>query len=289
MTRNRQTPLARRLAAAAFIALGVAALVSAQQAKRILLVDKESNVEIVGYSGFNIKYLGKGRSSVTATGKPLVVNWTTQEMNLKTSRFVGTVAQGEGRSLELESATLTGVDMLLKRASAAAGSTAKQELVMTGESGTYTASTSTLKLLGGIKIERKDPAAEQSMTLTGASATIILYPNPLPKGARSAMKSGEVAGPVRIEVNSVRVEEGKKLASKIVATGNRLDLSDPDSTMTLTGNVRITGNDPALMGDVTANKVTMKFDAKGNLEEIDAVGEPTNAKLGIPPKGAARR
>jgi len=267
-------------------AVVLAALVAfAQTQKRILLVDKESNVEITGYTGFNVKYLGDGRSKIVAPGNPLLLTWTRNQMTLKTPLFEGFVRQGKGQALELESATMPkGFDMDLKRASSLNASKELQTIHIDAGSGGYESVSQKVTVNGGAHFDRKDPAAKQDMTLKGASGSFNLYAADRPEATRTPLRAATLTGSVVMTMKSVRKEKDVPIETNIRATSDKLTYDDMAGTITLTGNVLVKGNDPALYGEITADRVTFTLDKAGNVNEIDVDGSPAISKIETKPR-----
>ena len=58
------------------------------------------------------------------------------------------------------------------------------------------------------------------------------------------------------------------------ATADRMDFNDEARTITLTGHVHLTGDDPGMLGDMDATTVTVHLNTDGSIDSIEGNADP---------------
>lgn len=170
-------------------------------------------------------------------------------------------AVGTGSSLELQNATLTGgVHLVVDQ---------KGQVVTMDCASAVIKSDGTVMnvtLEGGVIIDREAPATGEKLHATGSHGSAqVTMANGLGKAT--------LFGPVTIDMNR---KSTQATTTHVNAKAKKLDINrtaDP-STIILTGDVVIQGNDPVIAGDIRASRAVILVDAKGNVIGIDADGDP---------------
>jgi hypothetical protein len=269
-------------------ALATVVLAGGAAQSRLNLVDKETSVDIVARVGILIQALDEQRTKVTAKG--VQANWNRRNLELTTPEFVGVVRQASGQQLILETATMKGpLKVVIERQSSIQVSSQSQTAVLNASGGDYSAAKNQIDLDGPVTIDQSDPAAQQSMSIRGTSGSVGLYASPAPAGARTAVRTASMRGPVAMEMSRMRKTSAGSQKTNVDVRADRLDYDDLTGTFTLTGNVVAKGNEPALFGTLTGAKMFIRLDKAGNIREVETVGEPGTASIKQPPTGGSAR
>ncbi|MFZ4506376.1 MAG: hypothetical protein ACOYON_01605 [Fimbriimonas sp.] len=123
----------------------------------------------------------------------------------------------------------------------------------------------------------KPDEADQTLRITGRSATLYLDPDPL---AKERLRRANIVGDVRIIVR--KIDPKKKANSQFEAKGNRAETDRSSGTLkiTLIGNVTVDGFDDSNLGSVRgASRAEITLDEENNVKEIALSGEPTTTTL----------
>lgn len=268
------------------LALGFFAIALAGQSQ-VLFRDKDSNVTISNYKSFNLKRLANDKTRVTATGSPIVADWSRQELSMRAPRIVAIVSQGRTAQLELESVDLSGqVNVAAKRASASKQAGQLQTVELTSIGAEYRSENNRVTLSSDVVIDRNDPGAGQTTVITAGSGWAELYRNPMPKTALSAIKDATLRGGVTLKLTSRKTENGKVVQSYVNGKCSTLTFDDAARRYVLSGNVSIDGNDAILFGKISGNQVVITLDAAGQVDEIEVTGDPSTSEVargGKPP------
>lgn len=131
---------------------------------------------------------------------------------------------------------------------------------ITGRSATYSGGTqaSSIKVSGSVTI--RSTTGSRVTVVTGSSGTAELTAGKTATG--SGLRRASLAGPVKVEA---RQDNG----SSLVATGSRLDLDNVAHTITLTGNVSVTGKGPSALGELRgADRATLLLNSNGEVSSV---------------------
>jgi hypothetical protein len=169
----------------------------------------------------------------------------------------------------------------IQRASTNVRSAVKQTVIVTGKQATYLADANRLNVSGGVKVVNDDPGARRSMTMTGKTASVVLS-RPSGAGARSAVQSSSVQGPVLFELDTTEVDsDGITHVAHIEGSADNVDYAAGSSrdarqerTVHLTGSVHIIRTESAKKADgseVEGSKRTQVFEGSSATLNIGAV------------------
>ncbi len=207
--------------------------------------------------------------------KKLEATWKKQRILIIALSINGTMRY-DGQTLELLSATMTGgVETTVARDSVEPGAKEPQITKIDSPAASYEAGTATLTASGGLTLTNTDKSAARSLTIRGANGTIGLTDV---KAKATGIEDATINGPVTMEMTGLRQEKdpktGKPIKVSYTVTGrsDKLVYSASKRTVTLTGNVIVTGDDPMLGGDLRATRAVLTLDADGELVSVDFDG-----------------
>ncbi len=231
----------------------------------------------------------KGRYIVRANpGKRILGSWKQEGMEIEVGDldFIFTTSNG---TFDLQSATMGGtIEATFTRPSSNAASKTMQTANIKAGSADYSDTKSTIDVRGGVNLASNDPGSNQSMTASGSSGVINLS-KPGSKG--NVVQLATLAGPVVMKLNGTRRgDDGKPQKYDVNGWADRMVFNDAAHTVTFTGNVKITGDDPSLGGQISGvSKVLITFSATGEIESIDMDGDPGTTTISDKRKGGGKR
>ncbi|HMS56053.1 MAG TPA: hypothetical protein PKA27_11700 [Fimbriimonadaceae bacterium] len=239
--------------------------------------DAKGNMSITGIA--NARQERKGNSlsfkAGSAEGHNLIGIWKSQGLRIESPRIDGTANLKEGVGLELSEATMTGgVKVIAERPSSIVGAKEKQTATITTPSATLDLGGNKVTTKGSVTIVNDDPAANQKMVAKGTSGVIVLEDV---STRRKAVKSATLEGPVSLDLTGQR-EEGeagkpkRKIPYLVKGRAGRLVFDAVARTITLTGDVFVSSDDPVIGGDVRATKAVIELDEAGEVKAIDLSG-----------------
>jgi hypothetical protein len=123
---------------------------------------------------------------------------------------------------------------------------------------------------------------DQNNTLNAASGTITLDPRPstVPE---NQLKKGELTGPVKLHM--VRGAKGPGDEKVVITTMDlsadkmSFDFTGAKRTITITGNVVVTGDNGAFAGTMNADQAVIVVDDNFRIKSTDTTGSPTVTNL----------
>lgn len=271
-------PLSRRfllflLACTATVALAIQ--------ETITLKDRAGNLTITNFGEFGsvidasvIRFTMKGK---TGAG-PIRAEWSENRLTVLTGEMSGIASRNADRTLSLVSADMSRSVRATMTAPSAGSAGTAQTSILVADSADYTAQDSRMNLRGGVSVVNEDPGVGQRIAVQGRSAVVTVLPlGQAPAPGQLLVKTADVAGPSTIELTT-RQADGT--STRIHATADRVVFNDSDRTIKLMGNVTITGNDPALIGDVkgiTSATITLSPDRKP--KGISMQGNPATTTI----------
>ncbi|MFY9233909.1 MAG: hypothetical protein WAO58_05535 [Fimbriimonadaceae bacterium] len=257
------------------------------QSQEFFFRDKDGTMRFSNFSSWKAtrdkanpnRFTFRGRA---ATGE-LVGVWEKQNLTVRAKAMEG-AAMKVGRQTQLEEAVMTGGVTATATRKSAKSATVPQTVVVTAERMDFKGSTNRMDLTGGVTVDQKDPAAESSMNAKSTSGYVILTDMD-DKNAKGPVQAASLQGSARITLTSVRMvterPAGKpairrKVTYEVVATASRVEFQLSKSgtdygTITLVGNVVVTGNDPILFGEMKGyQRVVITLDAELQPVDIEA-------------------
>lgn len=209
--------------------------------------------------------------------------WDVQKLRVRAKAIEGTARKGAGPS-QLEQAILTGgVTSTITRPSSIKGG-GNQTVVVNSDRMDFDGNSNRMDLTGGVKVNQDDPAAKSTMTATGAKATVVLT-DAQGQGAKDRpIESADLTGSAKIVFTSERTvtqreKSGpvkKRVEFTMTATASRVDFKvlkggKDYGTVTLTGSVVVTGNDPILFGEMKGyERIVITLDSEMQPVDIEA-------------------
>lgn len=254
--------------------------------------DNAGNMSVTGFSSWRTKKLENGQWKITVRtgqGKRIVGKWVKQKMNVEVGELDAIVDVQKDGAKMLVSASMAGqIVANFARKSTNASSTEPQTVDVRAASAEFTAARNEVEVKGGLTLTRTDPGARESMTATGSSGVITLSE----LGATSnAVKTAVLNGPVVMKMNGQRKgDDGKPQAYVLTGSADKMVFNDAAHTVVFTGNVKITGDDPGLGGEISGvHTATITFAKTGEIESIDLEGDPGRTVIADKKKGGGKR
>lgn len=184
----------------------------------------------------------------------------------------------------LSKATMSGqAHIEVTRPSSNKDSKEVQTATADGSSATYSETGNTLHVAGTVVLTDIDSGARRSMHITGSSADLQLSPQ---SSKEVALKSGTVAGPVKMDIKGLRVENGqnggpsKKVPFTLHTTSDKASFDYTARTITLTGHVHTTSDDPTV-AEGSVSTETIRLHEDGSIESVEGQGEPGTTTIDL--------
>lgn len=254
--------------------------------------DKAGNMWVRGFSRMRSENLGGGKFKFTVStteGKKLKATWSKEKIDIEAGGLECLVVLDKTKAYRLQTANMTGgIAADFVRASSNATSKEEQKAAIRASSADYEGDKDQVVVKGNVTLTRTDPGAGQSMTATGSSGTIQLSEQ---GSSANAVKAATLNGPVKLTLTGVRDgDDGKPVKYSLTGTGDRMVFNDVSRTIVFSGNVRISGDDPSLGGDISGVKVaTVQLTKNGEIESIDLEGDPGKTVVQDKRKGGGGR
>ncbi len=243
-------------------------------------------MEVRNATGWVSQQQEAGRIHFRGTGKPIIAEWKKQGRSIRALTIDGVVRRGSRGELLLDSAALSGsIVVVQEQPSSNVASKTPQFLHLGAESARYDAAKETWELDGGVGVRQVDEGAMQQFALNGRSATIAALPRGT-KGPAGSIGHADMAGPVTFSMRSSRTVPDPQNPSKPIVRSQivegRADRAIFDSekkTVRLVGNVSISGDDPVVLGEVTATSAVLTLDDRGRPMKLELEGDPGRTTL----------
>lgn len=258
-------------------AAGIAVSQSSTPVQVPEIKDKAGNMWVRGFSKMSYQNLGSNRLKFTVStlaGKKLLATWAKENIRVESGGLECLVLLDKDKAYRLQTATMTGgIAADFVRASANLASKEKQTANIRAASADYDGSKSEVTVRGNVTLTRSDPGASQTMNASGSSGVIALSPQ---GAAANAVRAATLNGPVKLTMTGVRAgDDGKPAKYNLIGDADRMVFDDAKRTIVFTGNVRISGDDPSLGGDISGvNNATVTLTKEGEIESIELEGDP---------------
>jgi len=230
--------------------MAVAALASARQL--FTYRDNSGSFRVTASSGL-VEQTSTNKVHLVLRGKPVVVNSVEDGLQIEAPSVVcDTTTSGKSR---ISKVVGTGNIRAIKK-------TPNGSTTITASSGTYTSGTQAgrLDLKGSVRLV--SASARSTTTVTGNGGYALLESGS--RGAGSGLRSASLSGPVRIEAVQQNTNGGT-----IVATGSKLDLDNKARTVTLSGDVNVTGNQKSTLGQLRgADRAVLVLNERGQIASV---------------------
>lgn len=237
--------------------------------------DKAGNMEVRNIKSWRIQPDGKGRIKFIGVGSPtLRGSWRAQRLTISAGSLEAFVSADEKNAYALNTATMSGGVQVVRESPGSAGGT--QAATVKSSSATYTAKEQRVDAKGNVSLHSEDPSVGRTLHATGSSGIILL-------GDASAREpsvlQATLAGPVVMKMNAIRqvTEDGvtRKVPYRFDGSADRMEFDAAQRTVTLIGNVNLSGDDPVLAGaEIQAARAVITLLANGEVEAVDFDGEP---------------
>ena len=271
---------------------------------RTLYEDPTRSIRVYGYTQAEGGTLENGDFEFTMRGNPAVVESKLEGMSISSPAMSGVVAaatpstRGFIRTLEVQGGGMVTLDNATAYQAQVdqarrlgtpvpAAPTANDVSTIKSERFAYSggATQGTLSIPQSFSVESKsagktgDKTFEQTMTAQGSQAVLQL--DPAAVGA-VPLRSGTITGPVTLKINRSETQPGttQPTLSELngVADNVEIDLSSA-RTITLRGNVKVSGFSGLYQGTSEGDVVVVTLDDAMKPIRIRVTGEPTKSTL----------
>ena len=208
-------------------------------------------------------------------GSKLHLLWKSQGLDVQCLKVEGDLGGTNQGGYTLQNATLSGgVEATATRPSSDAQGT-QQTINVTGENAEYAGTQNKLHLTGGVHVKNVDPAVQRTLDATGATADVILGSPKEKSGVKSAVLDGNVV----LDMSGVReqAENGAaaKTPFKLHGTADHVAFDQTALTVTLTGNVNLTGDEASQIGTISnVSEEVIHLNADWSVASVDFTGNP---------------
>lgn len=224
--------------------------------------DKTRNFVLSGFATFGFKTAPDGGMTFSGKGKPAVGVSVSQKLRVEALEWTGSATKSAAGTNELTEAAWTGqVHVVADRDTGMVDITVPRAR--------YKNEGRTFELEGGLTVVQT--LKDGTMTLKAASGSISLY-DTKPEDAPSSIRSAQVSGSVRVVLRTQAKE--KPAPTVLTADAAKLVYDAQARTLTLTGGVKLTGDDSVMSGDAVGSSAVVTLDAAGKPIGIEMVGEP---------------
>lgn len=254
--------------------------------------DTVGNMSVTGFSHLKTEKLENGNLKFTVRtdpGKRIIGDWVKQGLHVEVGDLEAIVNVEASGAKMLISAIMGGqITADVKRASSNAESKESQIINLKAASADYTGSRNELSVKGAITLTRSDPGAHESLTATGSGGVITLSEQ---GASANGIKSAVLNGPVVLTMTGNRKgDDGKPTAFHVNGNANKVVFNDAARTVVFTGNVKLTGDDPSIGGEISGvSSATITLTKSGEIESIDMEGDPGKTIVTEKKKGGGRR
>lgn len=245
----------------------------AQNTSKIVFTDKSGEMVLDNISSISTRLTGQDMIHFRAVGHKLHGSWASLKMSLTAEAIEGD-ARRSSTGLMLQGATVSGgVHLTMNRGLQVITADSKSAVVTSSGDKMH------VDMDGGVVIDSRNASAGESVHATGSTGSVTV-------SQANGMGNATLTDPVKVDMTR-RLQGGAP--AHLVARSKRLDINREASpaTITLTGDVSIQGNDPALAGDLRAGKVIITLDDKGQPVGMDATGEPGVTRIKKRGRGGA--
>ncbi len=249
--------------------LCLALLAHGAQRKAIEITDKNRNMVLSGFTSWKLVKLDEHRARFVAKGS-LHGIWKDQGLDVLCKTMEGIFDRQTAGTNRLTTAEMSGgvVATMTKQEPKTSRAT-----VVRCERMIYDGDQSEAKIVGSTIITSTLANGSETFTMHGSGANLKLAP--LGERAEMPVRSGHVAGPVTMHLESMQLDsKGKSRKVVIDGKGRVLTFDDVARIIVLSGDVELNGNDESIVGHVTATKATIRLNEKREVAEVEFEGEP---------------
>lgn len=259
-------------------------------AQRVKTFLSEGGKMKLTYTSWAAKMLDDGKIKFLATGNPVRGEWGQKKTTLECLELSGIAAREGKKDLEIETATMKNeVKMVIEAGSSNKKSNTPQTVTLQSNTASYTAATGLVKMNGSVVVLNQDDGSSRTLVLKGSEANVRLSPKL--DDPDKAILSAELTGPVTFTITGVRdvkdPKTGKTESAPVVIKGkaDKLAYDAEKRTLSLTGNVSISSDDPLLSGSTDGlNSATIEFNEKFDPIGVEMKGDPGSSTV-QPKKG----
>ncbi|MBI1756243.1 MAG: hypothetical protein HYR64_03950 [Fimbriimonas ginsengisoli] len=248
--------------------LGATAVAFAQT--RINFSDKSGNMTIRNFTSWSSRMGDKDHMHFKGAGKPLHGTWKEENVEVDCQQMEGDAQRLEGK-FRLTHAVLTG-SVKVVQIKGAQTVTSWSDTAVIDREGEVTR----IELTGRSRMESQGPGKGESSSAKGDLGALVV--------GEQGLRTATLTGNVSLQMKRVG-SDGQPLTLDGKCRRLDADLVSSPATLTLSGEVVLTGNNPAMAGDAHADKAVITLDADRQPVGIDLTGEPGQTRYSERGKG----
>ncbi len=229
--------------------------------------DTQGNMSLTNLTRWISKRAAAKTIGFEGAGRPFLGVWKSQGMRVNGNTLSGTAVEGsKGYYLsKLDAAGNVRVALV------PVGRNVKQEeTIITGSRFEFEGNETDGKatLTGGVRVVNR-VGIQREIIFTGTRADLTLNLRP---GTETPVTLAQVAGPITFRL----VDKERPKVLVVDGSASRVDYkpNENGSTVTLTGNVIVKGEEGSGGGEMSADRVVIELDAKGEVTSMTAEGNP---------------
>lgn len=246
-------------------------LAIAAMAQAVTFKDKDGNMVLRELTSWSTLKKGESEFEFKGRGNPFIGTWRDQGLELSAQTIDGTAKKGKA-GFYLSNATVRG-NLTAQIKQTEAGSTRvtklrSTQLVFKGSEDKFG-----IDLTGTVRVESDLGNGKQLLTLLADQGNFQFAAD----GAKgNSLSSANLSGGITVTLK----EKRSNGLLNLKGTANRcVYQAGSPSTLTLLGNVVLTGEDDSIGGEMTAAKLVATLNDKGEVISLDAEGEPGTSSL----------
>ena len=224
--------------------------------------DKANNFVLSGFGPWGLRKVSDEVISFSGEGKPAVGVSLSQKLRVEALAWTGTAKRSAPRTMELVEATWTGdVHIVANRD--------EGKVEINAPKARFKGALRRFDLEGGFVIVQT--LVDGTMTLTAKSGYVVLFETK-PVDTPTLIASAAASGAVRVVVSTQA--KGKPAPTVLTADAARAVYDAKARTLTLTGGVKLTGDDSSVLGDAMGQNAVLTLDAQGKPIAFEMDGDP---------------
>lgn len=262
------------------VALGMAICGMAVQLTPIFFRDKKDNMAVWNLGSWVIEKVSENKITFRGHAKQgdvFYARWKSQGLAVKGGAISGSALKVNG-AFELSDAKLSG--NVVADLTSQDPSGAERVSTLTTALMSFSTNARVVSIPGKVHVEAREtkkPSQRPAWTMEvdGSSSSLTLWDPDLKRPF--AIRSGTIAGPVRLQLTSARKsndEEGKLIPVRIAVSASEMTYQDEPRMVTLVGAVTLDGEDDLVGGLMQASKAIIRLDKEFQPTAIELSGDP---------------
>lgn len=250
--------------------LGLLALVAtavASPGNPVLQDELGKHLRATGWKSWSFQKQPDGRFKIVvsaAEGGRVTADWIQEGNKLVASGMTMFVT----KDYKLESATMSGGITFTQSQGA-------QSVRVEAPNANYVAADNSIVVKGSLKLTSTNSEENKSMHATGSGGRMILS-----QQGKEPLESANIEGPITFQLKGDRLDQGKKLPFHVEGKAGHLTYNSGERKIALTKGVQLSGNDPAVVGDMTGvDEAEILLTENHEIDSIAMTGDPARTVI----------